>query len=425
MTTTPAEHLPVDPEVLTLVTGDIAGGGGCVARGPDGRVVFVRHALPGETVLAEVTASTTSFLRADAIEVLVPSPDRVEPSCTHAGPGKCGGCDFQHVRLEAQRQLKADRIADQLRRVAGIERTVEVEPVPGDQRGLAWRTRIRAAVDEEGRTGFRRHRSHEVEVVDHCPVAHPGIEAIGIFDASWREVTEFEAIVATDGSDPLITTYTRYGTRPRFPELAAGLVVNGKVNKEPGFTCNIVDGITFRVSAGVFWQVHPGAGNALSKAVRSGLQARPGDRVVDLYSGAGLFSVLLALEVGTNGSVLAVERDRHACDDASFNGRGYPQIEIRKANVSPKLVELGIGSPDLMVLDPSREGAGKGVMAAIAHHATTLRRLAYVSCDPSSFSRDIRVLLNSQWTIRSLRAFDIFPMTEHVELVAIVEPPAI
>jgi tRNA/tmRNA/rRNA uracil-C5-methylase (TrmA/RlmC/RlmD family) len=413
----------MDPEVLTLVTGAIAGGGGCVARAPDGRVVFVRHALPGETVLAEVTGTTTSFLRADAIEVVTPSPDRVEPPCTHAGPGKCGGCDFQHVGLKAQRRLKSDRIADQLRRVAGIERLVEVESVPGDHKGLSWRTRIRFAINEEGQPGFRRQRSHEIEVVDHCPIAHPGIEAIGILDSAWLEVTELEAIVSTDGSDPLITTYTARGKRPRFPEVPAGLVVNGKVQKKPGCVWNVVDGITFRVSAGVFWQVHPGAGTALSDALRSGLQAKPGDQVVDLYSGAGLFSVLLAAQVGMQGSVLAVDRDRHACDDAIFNARDYPQVRIHKANVSPRLVEEGIGSPELLVLDPSREGAGKDVMEAIEHHASTLRRLAYVSCDPSSFSRDIRILLNSEWTITSLRAFDIFPMTEHVELVAILEPP--
>lgn len=415
----------MDPEMLTLVTGDIAGGGGCVARAPDGRVVFVRHALPGETVLAKVTESTTTFLRADAIEVVTPSSDRVEPPCAHAGPSKCGGCDFQHVGLKAQRRLKSDRIADQLRRVAGIERAVEVETVPGDDKGLAWRTRIRLAINEKGQPGFRRHRSHEIEVVDHCPIVHPGIESIGIFDASWPEVTELEAIVAIDGSDPLITACTGHGRRPRFPELLAGLVVNGKVHKKPGRIWNIVDGITFRVSAGVFWQVHPGAGTALSDAVRTGLQAKLGDRAIDLYSGVGLFSVMLAGQVGMKGSVIAVERDSHACDDAVFNAHDYPQINIRNANVSPKLVEDGIGSPELMVLDPPRQGAGKAVMGAIEHHASTIRRLAYVSCDPSSFSRDIRILLNSHWTITSLRAFDIFPMTEHVELVAIVEPPPV
>ena len=115
--------------------GAIAAGGGCVARAPDGKVVFVRHSLPGERVRAQVTASTSSYLRADAVEILSPSPDRVEAPCPHAGPGRCGGCDFQHVEIGAQRRLKAFRIAEQLERLAGLELAVEVEPVPGDTDG--------------------------------------------------------------------------------------------------------------------------------------------------------------------------------------------------------------------------------------------------------------------------------------------------
>ena len=127
------------PDLLELEVGAIAAGGGCVARAPDGKVVFVRHSLPGERVRAQVTADTTSYLRADAVEILRPSPDRVEPPCPHAGPGRCGGCDFQHVEIGAQRRLKAFRIVEQLERLAGVALPVdvEVEPVPGDSAGLA------------------------------------------------------------------------------------------------------------------------------------------------------------------------------------------------------------------------------------------------------------------------------------------------
>jgi tRNA/tmRNA/rRNA uracil-C5-methylase (TrmA/RlmC/RlmD family) len=329
------------------------------------------------------------------------------------------------MSMAAQRRLKADRIADQLQRVAGITRAVDVEPVPGDQEGLGWRTRIRVTVDEEGQAGFRRHRSHEIEVVDCCPIAHPGVDAIGLFETGWPGVTELEAAIATDDSSPVLSVSTRKGVRAHLPEVPAGLVVNGKLHKKPGHTWHVVDGVRFRASAGVFWQVHPGAAPALADAVRSGLAARPGDHVVDLYAGAGLFSVVLAVQAGRQGSVLAVERHRQACQDATFNAREHSQVAIKRASVSPKLVEEGIGHPDLLVLDPSREGAGTAVMRAIGQHARTLRRLAYVSCDPASFSRDIRVLLNAGWTIVSLRAFDIFPMTEHVELVAVMEPPTV
>jgi tRNA/tmRNA/rRNA uracil-C5-methylase (TrmA/RlmC/RlmD family) len=173
----------------------------------------------------------------------------------------------------------------------------------------------------------------------------------------------------------------------------------------------------------VFWQVHVGAADALARTVRAALGAQPGDDVVDLYAGAGLFSVLVADDVGATGSVLAVERDRRACADAEYNGHGRPQLRVRRASITPNLVEHGIGRPDLVVLDPAREGAGKTVMAALNGHASTLRRVVYVSCDPSSFSRDLRVLLDAHWSLTSLRAFDIFPMTEHVELVAALEPP--
>ncbi len=201
-------------------------------------------------------------------------------------------------------------------------------------------------------------------------------------------------------------------------------MVDGRAQQRSGAVHTKVANFTFRVSAGVFWQVHIAAAEALTEAVRTMLGAGRGDSVVDLYAGAGLFSVFMAHDVGSTGSVLAVERDRRACADAEHNGRDLPQLRIKRASITTNLVEKGIGQPDLVVLDPAREGAGKPVMAALHSHASTLRRLVYVSCDPSSFSRDIRVLLDADWTLTSLRAFDIFPMTEHVELVAALEPPS-
>jgi tRNA/tmRNA/rRNA uracil-C5-methylase (TrmA/RlmC/RlmD family) len=184
-----------------------------------------------------------------------------------------------------------------------------------------------------------------------------------------------------------------------------------------------VSGAEFRVSPGVFWQVHAGAPEVLADAVRTDLGARPGEQVVDLFAGAGLFSVLLALDVGADGSVLAVERDRRACADAEHNGRDLPQLRVKKASITPSLIEKGIGRPDLIVLDPAREGAGRAMMSALAAHSSSLRRLAYVSCDAASFARDAAVLLKADWKLASLRALDIFPMTEHVEIVALFTPP--
>ena len=141
---------PAGDEQLELDVGEVAQGGWCVAREPGGRVVLVRHALPGERVLARVTEVTSRFARAEATEILVASPDRVEPPCPHARPGGCGGCDWQHASLAAQRQFKASVISQQLRRIAGLDREITVEPLPGDEDGLGWRTRVRFAVRPGG-----------------------------------------------------------------------------------------------------------------------------------------------------------------------------------------------------------------------------------------------------------------------------------
>ena len=415
---------PEDPGLLELEVGAIAAGGGCVARAPDGKVVFVRHSLPGERVRARVTADTTSYLRADAVEILTRSPDRVEPPCPHAGPGRCGGCDFQHVDVAAQRRLKAFRISEQLERLAGLQRAVEVEPVPGDDAGLGWRSRVRVAVDGRGAVGFRRHRSHRLEYVDDCPLASPAVAATGALTVLWPGATELEVVTGTEPDEAVVSVTPRRKASPRLPDLGTGLVVGGKVRREPAAVHASVGGRNYRISHGVFWQVHTGAAAALLSAVLALAGDCGGAAVVDLYAGAGLFSVPLAEAVGPSGSVLAVERDGRACADARHNGADFRNLRVLEGAVTPLLVETGLGRPDIVVLDPAREGAGTDVMRALAPHAPTVRTVIYVSCDPASFGRDIRVLLDEGWRLAALRAFDIFPMTEHVELVAALEPPS-
>ena len=412
---------PAEVGLLELEVGAIAAGGGCVARAPDGRVVFVRHALPGEVVVARVTATTTSYLRADAVDILKPSADRVPPPCPHAGPGRCGGCDFQHVELSAQRRLKAFRVAEQLERVAGVERAVEVEPVAGDGRGLGWRSRVRLAVDDHGAVGFRRHRSHELEHVDACPIASPAVAATGALRVRWPGVAHVEVVAGSRPAEAVVSVTPRGRGVPRLPDVDAGVVVRGTVTKEPGAVHAAVCGRTYRISAGVFWQVHTGAADALLPAVLAMTGDCRGAAVVDLYAGAGLFSVPLAEAVGPAGTVLAVERDARACEDARHNAGAVPALRVKRAEVTPRLVTSGIGHPDIVVLDPAREGAGTEVVRALAAHRS-LRRIVYVACDPSSFARDLRAMLTVGWHLAELRAFDIFPMTEHVELVAAIEP---
>ncbi len=414
---------------LELLVGAVATGGGCVARAPDGRVVFVRHALPGERVLATVTETTRSYLRADAVDILEPSPDRVEPPCPHAGPGRCGGCDYQHVELGAQRRLKAARVEEQLARIAGLERPVVVEAVPGDADGLGWRSRVRVAADRGGHVGFRRHRSHQIERVDHCPVAALAVAATGALTSTWPGASELEVVtgVSPVGTESLVVVTPHGRASPRLPELApgVGLTLRRQVTRGSGTVHVGVGDHVFRVTAGVFWQVHLGAAQALLRAVLEDAAPRRGEHVVDLYAGAGLFSVPLAAAVGPEGSVLAIERDQLACADARHNGAAHPTLRVQQAVVTPDLVATQIGAPGVIVLDPARQGAGIDVTAALAtHHAATARVLAYVACDPASFARDAGVLTGAGWQLATLRAFDIFPMTEHIELVATFIPPA-
>src|ERR1022692_986557 len=262
--------------VIELATGAIAAGGGCVARAADGRVVFVRHALPGERVMAEVTAEGSSFLRADAVEILEASPDRVVPPCRHAGPGRCGGCDWQHVSLPAQRRLKSALVSEQLRRVAGIEREVEVEPLAGSSDGLGWRTRVRFAVDGSGRIGLRKHRSHDIEPVGRCPLTTEAVSLVDVGASRWRGAHHVEVTASPEGGVPVVSVETERGRLAGRPAVDAGLMVDGRTLRSPDRVRFEVLGRTFEVSAGVFWQVHPGAAALLTRIVLDGLAPAAG-----------------------------------------------------------------------------------------------------------------------------------------------------
>jgi tRNA/tmRNA/rRNA uracil-C5-methylase (TrmA/RlmC/RlmD family) len=379
----------------------VAHGGFVVAR-HEGVVVFVRHALPGELVTAEVTEGQEGdrFLRADAVVVLEASPDRVAPPCPFSGPGRCGGCDFQHVDLAAQRALKAAVVAEQLHRLAKLDVEVVVEAVPGDRAGLGWRTRVQWAVDPSGRPGLRKHRSHDVVPVDHCPIAHPGLP--DVTGTEWPDAAGVEAIVSTTG-DRLRLVTTRDG---------------GRFADGPLLLHERAAGRDWQVTGSGFWQVHPGAADTLVSAVLDGLGAVPGERALDLYAGVGLFTAALAAAVGPTGHVMAVESDPVAAEDAAANLADLPQASVMTARVDRAVAE--VPDADLVVLDPPRTGARREVVAAVAGLAP--RAVAYVACDPAALARDVAFFADHGYELRSLRAFDLFPMTHHVECVALLAP---
>ncbi|RNL85107.1 class I SAM-dependent RNA methyltransferase [Halostreptopolyspora alba] len=407
---------------VDLRVDNVAHGGWCVGR-HDEQVVFVRHALPGERVRARVTSQTKRFLRADAVEIIESSPDRVQPPCPYAGPGKCGGCDWQHASLEAQRRLKGEVVADQLRRIAGIDREVVVEELPGASDGLGWRTRVRFAVDDEGRPGFRRHRSHEVHPVDECAIAHPDVNALGVTDTTWRGFTEVEAITSASHADNAVVVTPRSARLPALPPLRESTAVlrrfkGGRLQQVRGRrgVRETVGDREYRVSAGSFWQVHPGAASALSEAVLDALRPEPGDTALDLYCGAGLFAGALAGAVGPQGRVLGVESESEAARDARHNLRDMPWVRVEQADVGAQLREWVDMRVDVAVVDPPRAGVGEVVAEQLAELRN--RRVAYVSCDPATLARDLGAFIGAGYTLEEVRAFDSFPMTHHVECVA-------
>ncbi|WP_328530468.1 TRAM domain-containing protein [Nocardioides sp. NBC_00368] len=358
--------------------GPVAHGGHFVARVPvddTSRVVFVRHALPGEQVVVEITEGTAGdrFWRGDAVSVVSAAAERVVPPCPYAGPGLCGGCDFQHVSLPAQRDLKATVLREQLVRLGGLSASdplvtgLVVEAVPGDEDGLRWRTRQRYATAPGGGRGMRRYRSHDVIPVDDC-------------------------LIAADDAR----------------EAAPGTVVE---TVEVGGVKH-----SFEVAADGFWQVHPGAPTALVSAVLSALSPAPGASVLDLYAGVGLFSAFLADEVGPSGRVVAVEGDQTA---SALSVGNVPAAEVSAGDVATVLAGLEEGPFDLVVLDPPREGARRAVVEAVV--ARSPQKVAYVACDPAALARDVAIFAEHGYRLRTLRAFDLFPMTHHVEAVALLE----
>ena len=421
-------------QVVDVTVGEAAHGGWCVARPDDGPVIFVRHTLPGERVLARITDVTSRLARAEAIQILSASPDRVEPPCPHAHPGGCGGCDWQHTALPAQRSLKAAVIRGQLRRLAGLDTEVTVEPLPGDadaqpDAGLYWRTRVQFAVREDGVAGLRAHRSHEVIDIGRCLIAHPAITELGLTGRRWEGLASVEAVVAPGSGERavIISGQGKRGGETPVSEIGADSVLR---RSGPGLTPlrgraylgQHAAGRDWRVNAGVFWQVHPGAADALAGAVTAWLDPQPGDVALDLYCGAGLFAGVLAPAVGPRGTVIGVEADQAAVRDARHNLREWPWARVHRGDVAallrPDGARVTLPSAGLVVADPPRSGLAREVVEYLSAPEHGAVRFAYVSCDPATLARDIGLLTARGWVLSGLRAFDAFPMTHHVECVA-------
>ncbi|MBX3315043.1 MAG: class I SAM-dependent RNA methyltransferase [Actinobacteria bacterium] len=391
---------------VELTTTAMAVGGEAVAREPSGRVVFVAGGMPGERVLVELVEERKTFARGAVVEVLDPSPDRVEPSCPHRRAG-CGGCDWQHIAPDAQRTFRLDVVRSELERALGRAPEVVLGPAVPPVGG---RTTVRGTVGVDGRFAYRQRRSNVPIEVDSCLVAHPLVEevvAAGRFGDA-REVTiragarTGERLVVVDGDadevrvpdDVLVVTTA---------ELAAGR--RAWIHEE-------VAGRTWRVSAGSFFQAGAEAADALVEVVRGAVTTHAPDdaRLVDLCCGVGLFAGTL----GSGRRVVGVERDRSAVADARHN---LADLDVRLVRVA--MERWRPSRADIVVADPARAGLGAAGVRAV--DGTRAGLCVLVSCDVGALRRDVGLLAGVGFEMTSATTLDLFAHTGRVEVVSVLQ----
>jgi tRNA/tmRNA/rRNA uracil-C5-methylase (TrmA/RlmC/RlmD family) len=383
-------------EKFTTTIEKVAHGGHFIAR-HEGAVFFIRHGIPGEKVVVEVTSTGKSFNRGDVLEVLEASADRVKAPCSYAHRLGCGGCDFQHISIARQRDLKSDVITEQFARIAKMDLKVTVEEV---DEPLYWRTRAILNIDGSGKAGFFGSRSHNSIQIDDCLTCVPELKLAEITSRTWQPNTKIE-ISANKLGDRVI---------------ASSEVVEG-----PEKLVEVVGENSFQVSHSSFWQSHKSAPTVLTEAVMQYAEIQSGDQVLDLYGGVGLFTASALSAVGATGRVDLVEASSSAIGDAKINFENVPNVNIYLGDVAKIMPR--IGTADVVILDPPRDGAGQLVLQQIS--ALNPARIVYVACDPAALARDCAFANDLGWQLTKVRAFDLFPMTHHIEMVALFTRSAI
>ena len=400
----PASAQPAD---LTLTIERLANDGSGVSHAADGRIVFVPGAVPGDRIVARVTESRRKLLRAEIIEVLEPAADRVQPRC--AAFGRCGGCSWQHIDYPAQVAAKAEILDSALRRIGGLDLpgpvTVTPSPEPYEYRG-----RARILVHQH-RPGYRRAASDDHVAIDDCPIlAAPLRQALKRLAASQPEDGEWElALGEADVTHP---------DGVRVLHLDDSQADHSPLALRAGSQ-------RVQIAAGGFAQANPLLFDTLIDAVASAVGT--GDRLLELYAGAGFFTLTLA---GQFQRILAVEADAAAITnlETAAKAAGIDNIESRIADVEGFLMPEKQGhtkaplapdfAPDVVFMDPPRAGLGTAVTARLC--ASGPKRLVYLSCDPATFARDLGQLQEGGWRLQSVAGFDLFPQTPHIEGLAVM-----
>lgn len=411
--TPPAEPIELDLHGFTH-------GGEAVGRRPDGKVCFVPHALPGERVLVQVTDERKSWSRGELLELLESSPDRVEPPCPYAHPGACGGCALQHVRPERQAELLRGVVIDQLERIGHVaDPPVAPTRRPHTGDGLGYRNRARFSADDEGRLGFHRQGSDAVIPIDWCRLLTEGAHGARTEAGDAWPGAESVTVRAGDNGAGMIEAVPGEGVLPDLPEGRRALVLVDALGHahalrgEPVVRYQ-VNGADFQVSATSFFQPSSAAAHMLVEEVLNGAKIESGTRVLDLFSGAGLFSYFLAQ---AGGVVTAYESHPTAVTDALRNV-GDQEVEVVQGDAERGVADLvarGVRT-DVVVLDPPRKGAGRDLCENLARLGP--QRIVYVACDPAALARDAGALTAAGYQLVRVVPIDQFTHTGHIEAVA-------
>ena len=384
----------------------LAVGGDGIGRAADGRVVFVPGALPGESVRIEITEERKSLLRGAIVEVLTASADRQVPWCPHVADG-CGGCGWQHVRPQAQPELKRAIVVEALRRTAKLDAEFadQVVRIGRELPDRGHRTTVRAAVAPDGQVGMRAYHSDRIVSIGSCGVAHPSLDKIVWSMEVLPGVAEVEVRVAA-------------ATGERTIRFVADDEDGRTVTSPPGVLYETIAGARLRVSPGSFFQTSAVGADALVEAVDAAVgPAQPGQTFVDLYGGVGLF----AATVGERfDAVTLVELAPSSCSDARFNLSGRGRAEVVQRDVARWRPTRRPGPAPVVVADPARRGLDRAGVDTIA--ACRPAKVVLVSCDVGAYARDVRLLIDAGFELTQAVCIDLFPNTPHVEVVSTFVP---
>ncbi|SEH83714.1 tRNA/tmRNA/rRNA uracil-C5-methylase, TrmA/RlmC/RlmD family [Mycolicibacterium rutilum] len=399
------------PAELTLTVGPPANGGSCVAR-HEGRVVFVRYALPGETVRARVVSDRGSYWHAETIEVVEPSPDRVPSLCPIAGVHGSGCCDMAFATPDAVRRLKGAVVANQLSRLGGYhwrdESDAAAEPV-GDTGATGWRTRVRLDTAADGRAGF--HRFHSDELVTDLSCAQLPAGMLDELDTrAWPPGAHLHIALDDDGRRHVVQSGPQPATKTARKALTE--VIEGDYE-----AVQRVGGRTWRVPVTAFWQAHRDAARVYSELVAGWAQLSAGMTAWDLYGGAGVFAAVLADAVGETGEVVTVDTSRGSARAARTALADLGWVSVVTDSVR-RALSTRRRRADVAVLDPPRTGAGREVVDLLA--AAGVPRVIHIGCEAAAFARDVGLYRQHGYDVEEVRVFDSFPLTHHVECVAIL-----